>query len=272
MVYDLIWKDYLEIGMLTLILYAAGCWLQQDTQRKLLKYAVGYAFGVLAAYLLELPTLLMLCIWYAPTIAILFVLMHQKTLQRNFVALTHTPPQIGAPDEWLESLMSLCLYNMHHVRATRCVIQHTLELNDFLHSSFALNTPVQQDLLTLLCDSSAYHETEFLWLQTNGMVRGINTTLTMSEQTNQGASGHATRSSAASLEQMVTLTSSTDALIFFLDPLSGLFTVIVGETIFKKISAHHALQMIKKHIVSAPIHKGIRHEKVNRTAVHQRSA
>lgn len=272
MLHAMLWKDCIEIVVLTVIFYQTARWLHYDKQSKLLMYALMFAFAGLSAYLLELSTLTTLFAWYCPTISTLFILFHHKTLQRNFIALTETPQQTKTSDDWLEIIMSLALYNMHHARATQCIIQHTHELSDFVHSSFLLNTPIQQELLTILCDSNSYKETEALWIQSNGMLRGINTVWRQqSKQKQLKTSGAHTTQSMLGNQEILTLTTQTDALVFMLDPVSSLFTVIIGNTIFKQISAHHAVQLIKKHIMSRSQQKGILDEKSNRTTLQQHS-
>jgi hypothetical protein len=257
-----VWRDASEILFFTFIFYTSALWLKKDKQHNLLGYAVAYGFFVLLCYLLQLQTINSFLFLYSPVIMILFLLVHQDTLQKNFVAsfaASSTPTQ--ELSDWLEMLFSTCLSNIHQTKSTHCLIEHQDNLAPFLHNSFTLNTSVAQELLHILCTSDSYDDQKMIWLTTSGILKGINSSWNYAKSVAAPYPTAAKISTDITLEQAVAITTKTDAIFFCCQATTRLFTVVIGDTLFKKISAHHAQQIIKKHIAFVATKKGISYAK-----------
>ena len=107
--YSLIIKDIIEIGCLSILCYWCMCWLKQDHQKPLLIYCYLYCSLWIACFFLDLKTLLHLLELTAPVVVMLFILVHQKTLQKNFIGLYKAMPARKVQTLWLEELIRFCL-------------------------------------------------------------------------------------------------------------------------------------------------------------------
>src|SRR3990170_8108111 len=83
----LTWRDVLEILFFSSIFYFISCWLKKDKQKNLVGIFQLYIFSIVATYLLDLATINMVLFMYTPSIIMIFILIHQRTLQKNFVGL-----------------------------------------------------------------------------------------------------------------------------------------------------------------------------------------
>ncbi len=83
------WRDCLEIIFFASLFYYLTLWLKKDKTKNLLPYFYGYCLITFCAYMLELTTVTSLLFLFTPAAVMLFILMHQDTLQRNIVALKH---------------------------------------------------------------------------------------------------------------------------------------------------------------------------------------
>ena len=81
------WKDAIEILCMTGGLYFFSTWLQHDKQKQLVTHFYALCSLVVIAHLTELPTLGSSLMSFFPAMIMLFILVHQKSLQNSFVAL-----------------------------------------------------------------------------------------------------------------------------------------------------------------------------------------
>lgn len=269
---QLLWRDVSEIFFFASVFYYSGSFLKKDSQHNLLGYAIAYALFAGLCYALALHSITSFLWWFSPTITILFITFHQETLQKNFICLVSAQPsKTPLNNDWLETLLSTCLLNVHQTRATSCIIEHRHQLQDLLETPFILNTPVVPELLTMLCTSESYDQDKSLWITSQGLMRGINTTWRHTKQYSLYTSAAHLHAGIA-IDQALIVTSKTDALIFYLDPATRLFTLIIHDTVFKHIQAGHAKQLIKKHITYSGTTQEILHAKNSKHSTQQHSS
>ena len=246
MYYFFAWRDACEILFFTSIFYQFSLWLSHDRQKNLLGYFYLYCILTFLTYLVQLPTLTYAFFIYGPAVIMIFILMHQETLQRNLVALKNIIPAQITHDNWLEILFKSCLKLINNNKAIICVIEHTDQLNECIDTPLFINADLQNNILDLFLDSPSFDQHKMVWISTQGKLRGINGTWQKTnilkldkkfrEPWHTGALIYSTR---------------TDALIFHLEPTTRTFTIIVHGKELTNVAAHHAQQLITKHIKSS---------------------
>jgi len=241
MYHFLIWRDVVEILFFSSLFYYLMRWLAKDRSKNLLPYFYGYCFITIAAYIVQLPTISYFLFLYAPAIIFLFMFLHQDILQRNLVTLKNIQPAQITDHDWLTILFRSCLVMMNKNKAIICVIECTDNLDDLLQTPFFINADLHEGVLELLLNSQAYDADKFVWVNNHGKLRGINA--------NWYVPSSKTKTSLTTWQQEALIyAQQTDALIFNGDALTHTFTVIARGNCFEKISPHHALSLIKKHV------------------------
>ncbi len=145
------WRDFLEIGTISTIFYYCALWLKKDVDKNLLASFYGYLFFVGATHFLQLSTLTSFLFLFSPAVAMLFMLMHQQVLQRNFIALKNvTVPLSHTSPNWLSVMMKATLTMLTHNKDIIIVIEHTDALRSYLHCAELLDVPITDGLITLL--------------------------------------------------------------------------------------------------------------------------
>lgn len=246
------WADMAEILFFSWIIYGASCWLKKDRQKPLLLYFYGYCILLFGAYYAQLSTMSTFLFWATPGACMLFILMHQDTLQKNSIALKkHVPAQRTAQEDWLEALFRSCLVALNKKNMPISgVIEHTDSLHQFLTTPFALQVPLQEQLLDLLFVSSSYDSAKLIWLSAPAHLCGINASwkTVLEKEWLSPEVGQLT----PHLQNALFFTTKTDAVFFSLAPETRTVNLVIQGKIYEKISAQHALMILKKYFRQIP--------------------
>lgn len=239
-----IWRSALEICIFSVLFYKTSLFLKRDRSKNLLPYFYGYCSIAALAYFIQLTTLSYFMIIFAPAAVCLFVLFHQETLQRNFVALKKmVQPQAPFADS-LELLMRCMLIAMNRKQEVTVLIEHTDNVDEFVECAFKINSPLNYELLQLLLESPSIDAKKMLWITHTGTIRGIN------------AAWHdaITARSALGATQLLTArelaewyTGKTDCVVIELDPVARNFAVSAHGSTKAQLTSHHVLQIVKRH-------------------------
>ncbi len=275
MVLPTTWHDGLEILFFSSLFYYLSLWLRKDRQQNLLWYFYGYSAITLLAYNAHLPTVSLFLLIFSPAIIMLFIMVHQNILQRNFVALRHITPAQTTTHDWLEGLIQTCLIVINNNKSITCIIERSDNMHTFLQVPFIIHAPLHTALLDVLINSDSYDQHKMVWIDAHGNLEGINaswrhaiTQNSIQEDTTQlhdKARLEKTRFEKARLEKArfekiasdeilfddaLLYTTKTDALLFTINPATRTFTIIMQGNQLQKISAHHAYTTIQKYLTS----------------------
>ena len=243
MLYTLLLRDIIEVLFYSSCTFAFCTWLKTDKTKNILVYFFAYCTLSLTAWILQLPTLTPFLFSYAPVALLLFIVLHERTLQRNLVALCTITPARNVPQDWLDTIISSCLTIINTNRSITIVIEQKDSLDHFLVAPFIINADINKNVLEILLASPSYDEQKMIWLDSSGKIRSINASWVADTQKNEDA---------------VFYTLQTDAIMVSAHPTSRTFTVISNGTETKNIAAHQARTFIKKqqHGPSSPKQKG----------------
>lgn len=255
------WRTGVEIIALSTIIYYFSLWLKHDKQKNLLFYFYSYCAVFLGANYAQLPTVSYLIFLTAPIAIMLFILFHQDTLQKNFIALRNVTPINIHNNDWLETLVRSCLVATNNNKEIYCVIEHTQSLATLINTPLALTLDVQQNLLEMMLESSTFEQKQLIWVNSHGKLLGINATWNTSEH----AQGDYAQIPAWQ-QDAVLCTSKTDAIVFSISPINHTFSIVAQGKIFNDITALHALKTIKKYVTAthASSQKEIIHETISK--------
>jgi hypothetical protein len=226
MFYHLIARDIIEIVFYSSCIFTLCQWLRTDKTKNITIYFFAYCALALSAWVAQMPTLTPFLFTYAPIALLLFIVLHEKTLQRNLVALCSITPARIEHTDWLDTLLSSSLATINANKAITVIIEHKDALDHFVTTPFSINADLTKNVLDIFLMSSSYDEHKMIWVNTSGKIRGINVTWNNIQET------------------------CDDHIIFTAHPASRTFSVIINGKETKNLSAHHVHTMIKKQLSS----------------------
>jgi hypothetical protein len=190
-----------------------------------------------------------------PFVILLFVILHQELLQKNFISLAAiTTAHHEQENDWLETVIRACLIAINSNKTIYGVIENRDSLANMLTSIIPLYAQVQKNVLTMTFESASYDQEKLVWLSAQGKLLGINT------YWNRGLSDIVVVNNATMLpvwqQEALFFTHKTDALVFSINPISRTFTLIVQGKVIENVSAAHALTTIKKFLNATASLKG----------------
>lgn len=233
MFYTLLWRDCIEILFYSLFIYSFCCWLKSDKTKKLVAYFLGYCCVTVACHKAQLPTVAPLLISYAPVALLLFIVLHDKTLQKNFVALRSVTPKINRCHDWIGILLSSIITVINKNKGVTVVIENQDCLDRFLKNSSEINAQAGKYLLDLLFSSAMYDEKKMVWIDSSGKIRGINVSWLDEKNVH---------------DDSFLFTTHTDAIVLASNPIARTFTTIHRGKELRNIPAHHVNAIIKKQL------------------------
>lgn len=253
------WRDLIEIIFFSTVFYYISKWLHADHHHQLLFYFLGYCLLFLTTAWLQLPVVHPFLSYFAPVIAILFILLHQETLQKKFITLRNYIPVKQIPSNWHQELIRIALIAHNKEIPLHIIIEQRDNLNELLHSPFLLDAPFQVELLQTLINSTSFIPEKFIWLKSDGTIRSINVSVQykIDERWNNEIDTMPRWKQNATI-----LSTKTDGMIIATsEEQTTTFTVIHQETELSSLSAENCIKLLKKITLSALNKKGkTRHE------------
>lgn len=231
--------DLIEITFYACLFYSFCLWLKADKTKNLLGYFLGYCSIILSAWFFGLPTLPTFLSSYAPAILIIFIILHEKTLQRNFVALSSLSPHAALPEDWIEPLLGALIMRMNNNKSCTLIIEKNDALAPMFITEIALSTPVNKEILHVLLTSRTYRSDRLLWLTSKGYIKGMNATFKEQPQSLIGTHSY---------DDINMYTLLSDAFIIHADCSSHLFSITSQGKTQSAIPVQEIKNCIKKHI------------------------
>lgn len=244
-------KDVIEILSITAGLYYFSIWLKHDQQKPLVGYFYGINSLIIMGHVANLPTLnSAFTMLYSP-ILMLFILVHQRSLQKNFVTLKNIKPVQIINHNWLEILLRSCIIAANNQKYIYCLIEGRDTLNTLVCAPFEIKSQLQSELLDALLNSTTYNQHKMIWLSSTGVLLGINTEwkLTDSMLDNQ------TSELDDWQKNCLLFTTKTDALAFRLNPHTKKFDIITEGVFLEKVPTDQAIKLMRKHFIKNHLSK-----------------
>lgn len=241
-------RDVIEILCITNAIYFFSIWLKQDQQKPLVLYFYSMCSLVIMAHLVGLPTLTASLSTFFPVSIMLFILVHQKSLQKNFVTLKNMQPAHIINHDWLETLLRSCIIAANNKQPIYCLIECQDKLDEHVYAPFLIKSKLQPELLDTLLNSANYDCNKMVWLSNNGVLFGINTQWLMPKNMLDIAQPSGDFDSWQT--NSILFTTQTDALAFRLNPNNKTFDIITAGKILEKITMDQAIKLMQKHFIT----------------------
>lgn len=259
MLYHLLLRDIAEISFYSLSIFAFCKWLKIDKTKNMLSYFLAYSTLTISSWIMELPTLAPFLLAYAPIALLLFIVLHEKALQRNLVALCTISPSDNISHDWVDTIISSCLMMINANKSITIVIEYKDALDQFLEVPFLINADSNKNVFDILLSSTSYDEQKMVWINAGGKIRSFNASWILNQE-NSSQSSYSLNTSINNLKEndiksdMIFYTLQSDALILMAHPIQRSFSLIINGKETKNITAHQIHAMIKRQfsLISLP--------------------
>lgn len=234
-------RDGIEILFFAVAFFYAAEWFKQDRTQPLLGYFYGYLALTLASYFTGLFAISFVLCALSSAVAMVFILIHQNTLQKNYVALRNlTPRKQAHQSNWVELLVRSCLVAMNNKKPVMCVIEQRDSLSQFIWAPFTLNSYIQPGLIELLLQNPAYDPNTFLRINQEGKLLAIQCSWEQFGQEQFTSVWH---------EDALLFTAKTDAVVMYADPNTHTFSLIAHDKLIEGLSAPQAVRLMSSYVV-----------------------
>jgi hypothetical protein len=251
------WKDVAEIFVFTGALYTFMRWIAQDTQKNLIAYFYAYSALLIGTYYTGLTLVSELLILAAPVTICIFIIVHQHTLQKNFVTLKKIIPAHAESHDWIDELVRTSLHAMNKGKTLVWAIERKDNLATALEASCLFYADIKQELIATLLESPTVADECILWIAEQGKLVTCNAKWAHAEQTWISPDAHHL---PAWQQHALLVSAKTDTIIVHSDRESRLFTVVSQAKSVEHISAHQATVLLKRLITNQPtFQEGVDH-------------
>ena len=244
------WQDAFEILLISCLVYYLSRWLAQDKQKPLLSVFYGYCSALLIAEYANLTTISTLLLLFLPIACTVFLIIHQNTLQKNFVTLHALTPSQKPSANWIESLVRAGLTAASDNKSFTCIIEKKQALETLIRSQHSIAAPLSLELLRLVGTSSLYLPEQMLWIDGHARLHAFNATWQKNSVTEWLS--QEVQEQEPWLRDALFFTSKTDALFIKLIPETRTFTLIAQGKIIQKALAQHAFSTIRTYLGYTP--------------------
>jgi DNA integrity scanning protein DisA with diadenylate cyclase activity len=235
-------KDTIEVLFFTVLVYYLSLWLQRDTQKNLLYLFFSYYAVTVGSYYCSLDTVSTALIACTPLAIILFIILHQETLQKNFVMLKKVHKKRTPEFHWIDELMKILLNAINSNREIVGVIERSDNLNDIIDAPYTLYADIQKEAFDILSEKQSHTKNGLLWLNQEGKLIAFNARWRL-ELCEEWIS-YDVITLPKWKQDAIFITSKTDALIFKINPLSRTFDLIVQGKLIEKNDAQQTLLLL----------------------------
>lgn len=238
------YKDFIEILFFASVVYPILLWLRKDEQKNLLTIFYGYCFLFFTAHYADLPVIRFALFLTAPLIAIIFIIMHQETLQKNFVMLAKATARTDSPDHWIDELMKCCLMALNRHKEIVLVIERNDQLKSLIHAPYFIYAELKKDVFDILLEKHIPGNDYMIWINQQGKLVAIN--CTWRTHLDEAWISKDAQNMHLWKQHALFITSRTDALMFKVNPLTRSFDLVLTGKLSEALNAEQAASFIKK--------------------------
>lgn len=243
------WRDLLEIIFFSLLFYSISCWLKKDKQKNLVGIFYLYVAIFFTAYALDLYTVTIFFFIFTPSIIMIFVLIHQRTLQKNLVGLVPKTSTSSINASWTEELIKALLKAINNSKEIIFIIEKSESLTEFLNCNLILNMPFSMAGFEQLLESNLLIPQTFLYVDRSGTLRGINASINSTILKEWSLESTEIPASEAWKYDAQLITHKMDAIIISADPKSRKFSIIISGKILSHLNADTLHSLLRRYLI-----------------------
>lgn len=246
--YSQIIKDSIEVVALILICYYFLRLLKTDEQQPLIGYFYAYALFWGVCYLAQLNTLVSLFEHTFAPVCMFFMLIHQKTLQKNFISLCKVKPAQKEQSDWLQEIIRFCLQANTDLYF---LVEHKQSVHDLVTINEPMHAQINTTLLQFLHHCPDIEPDQYMLIDTLGTLHGIHVQWKKPLALTDINDHELTKASYYLMH--------SDAFVIHYHYEQRLFAIVMRDTIYNNLTTAQILQSIN-HYLASESDKGIKDE------------
>lgn len=241
------WKDLIEISFLVCSIYYFSLWLSRDNKKNLILPFYLYITGFVVSHHLNLNIISHLLLIGSPVIFTIFILFHQKILQRNFIASQKFNMEKQEQHIWLDELIKSGLVAINKNMDVTYVIERDINLQDFILTNWNVNSYLKKELFDLILAQKK--DEQFFWIKDGLLVSYTSKWAFIGEEFH--------RLEEKNLENWkqdaLIITHQTDCMVVKALAQERQFQIIVEGKIFEPLTAQQTFTLLERYL--QPIHE-----------------
>lgn len=241
------WRDCIEIAFFSTVIYYFSLWLKQDTQKNLIFPFYGYCILGFVAYYTDLTSISHMLFVLAPIALMLFMMIHEKTLQKNMILLKRIEPPQEITD-WFDELIKASLHALNQDKEIICVIECNDRLKNLIQAPCTFYADIKKDIFDILLEKHAYGTNAFIWLNKEGKFIAINAFWRITTQ-QEWISSDAQKLPKWKQDALF-ISSKSDVLIFKITPLTRTFDIVLKGKLIEDLSPNQACSLLQKQLAA----------------------
>ena len=241
------YQNYLEIVILSILVYKALRWLQSDHTKPMILYVYLYTGTMIFSQLINATTLFWVLAICAPIATIVCIIAHQKNIQKYFAwKNVHRFEASTLPDQqWLEILMRSVLLAAHHKKNIFCIIQRKDYILHFIEAPYKIELPIQKNVLDLILASPLIENPSIILVTEFGILQNVNAI--WSNKLLEYMMMFGEHDSVQHCQDAANVLSRrTDAIIWHINPNTQECSMWYQDTHIKNMSIDQVLTLLKK--------------------------
>ncbi len=227
------WRDALEIISISTIVYYFASWLKKDTEKNLSLPFYIYCASFIISHYLNLQILSSILLFGSPIILTVFILMHQKSLQKNFVVSTRLDIEKQSRYNWVEELVKSALYAVNQNQKVLFIIEQRDSLSTLLQADWIINALFSKEIFELVLKNK---NIENIWLNQDGILVAPNAKWSFSEDLQNFEA------------DALIATTNTDAIIIKVLPEARKFEIIANNKIYENLTAPQVASFLNSYV------------------------
>lgn len=183
-IFGFFWQDIIEILFFAFMIDVISHWLATDTYTHLLFYFYSFWALLSLSFFFQLSSMSTFLLIGAPVIAVLFILFHQRCLQKNFVTFTRSSPLLNVDNDihWIDIAIQGCLKALNHQKAAYILIEKSEACDLLLEEKVLVNTRLSAELFELILTHPLHDSKKCTVLNTKGTLLYMNATIPLLEE------------------------------------------------------------------------------------------
>lgn len=238
-------QDIIEISFITLLTFYFIKWLATDNKKNLVYYFYGYCFSAFVSHYCSLFALRYVLLNSAPVIAIMFIVLHQKALQKNFVMLKNEESR-DLSNNWVDELIQTCLYALNYNKEFTCLIERDIAIKELISTQSYFNADISKDICNILLEKQLSSPENMLWINNKGKIVAINATWKLNIEEQWISSN--VKSLPKWKQDALFITDKTDTILFKIYPLTRSFDFIINGKLIENLSVQQAFDLLQNNL------------------------
>ncbi len=266
----LTWRDYSEIIFFSIATYTFTMWLASDKKKNLLLPFYGYCITLFSSFMLNISGITTFLLWYTPAIGATFIILHQTTLQRNFITTSLQPSTTPlANTSWIEEIIRASLLAINKHKDIIFIIERSHLIHDYMTTRYTLNAECSALLLDTLLEQTPSLQPLHFWIKSSGILVAHNVHWNLHESLILQESSP--EKYPEWLAHALCVTAKSDVIVLAATHMQRNFTLIMSGKQITHLSPTHTTTLLHQLIQGETPHEIIPHQKTTPFEQHSKN-